>query len=154
MFAALVAASYGAAYVKGRTDGWDKREAVAAAEMAEAERLSARLAASRARVTEKVVIRYRDRVRVVREKGEDVIREVEKLVPVGSCDLPAGWRLLHDAAASARPIPATSERANAAAVSAQDAALTVVSNYSTCHETAERLIALQQWTTQQHNLKE
>lgn len=151
--AAVIAASYGAAYWKGRQDGWDKREEVAEAAAREQERLSARLAALRGKVTERVVVEYRDRVKVVREKGEEVIREVERLVPVGSCDLPAGWRVLHDAAVTGS-LPRPSLGANGAAVSAQDAALTVIANYTTCHENAERLTALQRWATQQHNLKE
>ena len=151
MVAALIAASYGAAYVKGRSDGYDKRDAIAQAMLAEQDLLSAKLAANRAKITERIVIEYRDKVRVVREKGEEVIREVERLVPMGSCDLPGGWRVLHDAAAEGR-FPESSERIAAAPVSAQDAARTVASNYATCRETAERLTSLQDWAIQQHEL--
>jgi hypothetical protein len=151
IIAALIAASYGAAYMKGRNDGFQKREAIAQEELAQQDRLSAALAALRGRVTERVVTVYRDRIKVVREKGEEVIRYVEKLVPADSCPLPGGWRVLHDAAAEGR-IPAAPERIDAAAVSAQEAARTVASNYSTCRETAERLTSLQAWVTQQHDL--
>ena len=151
MVAALIAASYGAAYVKGRSDGYDKRDAIAQAMLAEQDRLSAKLAANRAKITERIVIEYKDRVRVVREKGEEVIREVERLVPMGSCDLPGGWRVLHDAAAEGR-FPESAERIASAAVPAQDAARTVAANYAVCRETAERLTSLQDWAIQQHEL--
>lgn len=151
IIAALIAASYGAAYMKGRNDGFQKREAIAQEERKEQDRLSAALSKKRVIVTERIVTEYRDRVRVVREKGEEVIREVEKLVPVDSCPLPGGWRVLHDAAATGR-FPEAAERTAAAAVPAQDAARTVSGNYASCRETAERLIALQDWAMQQHDL--
>ncbi len=149
IIAALIAASYGAAYVKGRTDGYDKREAIAEKDAKEADRLSAVLAKKRIIITERIVTVYRDRIKVVREKGEEVIRYVEKLVPADSCPLPPGWRVLHDAAAEGR-IPDSPERLDAAAVSAQEAARTVATNYSTCREAAERLTSLQAWVKEQH----
>lgn len=151
LIAALIAASYGAAYMKGRAHGWDKREEAAAQEAAEQARLSARLAVAREGVTGKVVIQYRDRVRIVREKGEEITREIEKLVPIGSCDLPAGFRVLHDAAVTGS-LPKSSVGTYATPVSAQDVAYTVTANYTTCHDTAERLIAFQRWAAEQEKL--
>jgi hypothetical protein len=148
---AIVAAALGGTYFKIKQIGWDEREAVAQAEAKEAERLAAALGKRRVEVTERVVIEYRDRVKVVRQQGEEIIREVEKLVPVGSCDLPSGFRVLHDAAVTGS-LPRPSLGTDAAAVSAQDAAYTVVANYTVCHDTAERLIALQRWVKEQERV--
>lgn len=149
VLAALVMASYGAAYWKGRQAGSDAAERQYAAAQAEAARQAAIIAAKRHQVTEKVVIQYRDRVRTVREKGDEIVRTVEKFVPVGTCDLPGGVRLLHDAGAAGRPIPDTASGIDAAGVTVATFAATVIGNYTTCHETETRLTALQQWVRDQ-----
>lgn len=96
--------------------------------------------------TEKdVVIQYVDRVKTVRVQGETLIREVPKYVPIDSCALPGGFRLLHDAAASGSELPSPASGADAAPIPAQDAAETIVANYTDCRENAERLMALQNW---------
>jgi hypothetical protein len=117
------------------------------AERVETAKIIAAEKARQAQVVERVVVQYVDRVKVIRERGEEVIREVEKLVPVGSCDLPGGFRVLHDAAAGAQPLPADTAAAAAAAdaVEATAAARIVAENYAACHENSTRLIALQAW---------
>ena len=145
---ALVAAAVFATYATVKGIGWDERDAIAREEAAEMQRLAAILAGKRREVTERVVIEYRDRVRVVQQQGEEVIREVEKLVPVDSCELPGGWRVLHDASATGR-FPGAAERIDAAAVTAQDAARTVAENYATCRLDQERLTGLQAWVAGQ-----
>lgn len=139
-------------YYKVKRIGWNERDTIAQQERLALERQLAELRGKRAEVTERVVVRYRDRVKVVREQGEEVIREVEKLVPIGSCDLPAGWRVLHDSAASGQ-FPGATERLDASPVAAQDAARTVAENYAACRESVERLIALQSWVREQGQVK-
>lgn len=102
-------------------------------------------------VTKDVEIRYVDRIQVVKEKADVVVREVPVYVPVGSCDLPGGFRLLHDAAAT-NSIPEASELPYAAAVPAQDAARTVAANYGTCNEIRVNLEELQGWVQQQREV--
>ena len=46
---------------------------------------------------------------------KEVIREVPVLIPAGSCDLPPGFRVLHDAAAGG-PLPAAASGPDAAPV--------------------------------------
>jgi hypothetical protein len=75
---------------------------------------------------------------------KEVIREVPSRVPAGTPDLPGGWRVLHDAAASGE-IPAAPGGADEAPVPAAAAAETVVDNYGACRDTADRLDKLQQW---------
>ena len=56
-----------------------------------------------AQATVKVVTRYVDRVRVVREKGDTIIKEVPVYVPAqadAACTVNRGFVRLHDAAAA------------------------------------------------------
>ena len=140
--AGLVAASYGAAYWKGRQDGWDKRDEVATSQAREAERLSARLAQVRQKVTEKVVSNYRTKVDVI-ERDKEVIREI--LVP-DTCELSPEWVRRHDMSAG---LPDATPRTYAAAQAIE----TVGDNYLKCRVTSERLMALQEWVTKQASAK-
>lgn len=141
-----IALAFSAAYLKGRQDG---REAMLAQQLASAGKFVKR----QDKVTERVVVQFRDRVQVVREKGEEVIREVEKLVPVDSCPLGGGFRVLHDAAADGA-LPSTPDGAHgpAAPVEQAAAAEVVAGNYVACHLNAEQLKALQAWVQKQHKL--
>ena len=148
---ALVAAAAGWGWVKGAASvqqDWNTERAVQTIAVL-------RTQVKQAEVTERIVTQYVDRVRVVRETADAIIREVPVYVPQ-SCDadgrLPAGWRVLHDAAASggaADPAGA----ADAQPVAPDTAAATVARNYGTCRETAEQLTALQQWVREQSVVK-
>ena len=145
--AALVAAVAGWGYVRGARSvqaDWN-------AATAEQSSVVARVRVAQALVTERVVTQYVDRVRTVREAGETIVREVPVYVPA-QCDadgrLPAGWRVLHDAAASGQPAD-PARVADAQPVAPDAAAATVARNYLTCRETAEQLTALQQWVREQ-----
>lgn len=135
--------------------GWVKGAASVQADWAEATHQQqlqvARVKVAQAQVTERVVTQYVDRVRTVREAGDTIIREVPIYVRE-TCDpdgrLPAGWRLLHDAAARGRAAD-PARAADAQPVAPDAAAHTVARNYLTCRETAEQLIALQQWVLDQ-----
>lgn len=130
----------------------EARYAAGQADLLEAQRKAAKpIIAQQAKVTERVVTKYVDRVRVVRERGATIVKEVPIYVPADSYPLPGGFRLLHDAAAIGA-VPDRAGIADAASVPAQDAASTVVDNYTTCHETAARLTALQDWVRQQQAL--
>lgn len=94
---------------------------------------------------EKDVVRVVEKIAVV---TETIIKEVPIYVQADAPDLPAGWRLLHDAAARGQ-VPDPAALAYATPVAAQDAANTVAGNYGACHRTAARLAALQDWVRQQ-----
>lgn len=141
-----------AAYQYGERDGraeiqskWD-----AAVERGKAE--LAKRKEKQGAVTVRVETKYVNRVKVIREKGQTIVRQVPVYVPAGSCDLPGGFRVLHDAAA-ANTVPDPAGIPDAAAVPAADAAATVADNYLTCHETAARLTALQGWVRGQSEVK-
>lgn len=139
--AAAPFALYGYAHQRGAESVRQQWLADRAIQQAEIKRLQAQFAAAAA----KVVTEYVDRVQVVRERGKTIVREVPVYVPSDSCDLPAGFRVLHDAAATGSDVPSPAGRTDAAAVPARDAAATVASNYATCHEISQRLRSLQQW---------
>lgn len=102
--------------------------------------------------TVKVVTQYVDRVRIVREKGETIIKEVPVYVPVqadAACTINRGFVRLHDAAAAGDlPEPARDADAAATGIALSAVAGTVAANYQTCHENAEQLTALQVWVSE------
>lgn len=149
--AALVAASYGAAYWKGRTAGWEARERQAQGEMAEAAKLAAILAGKRAAVTQKVVFRFKERVRVVTQHGEEVQNEITRSVPADAPHLAGYFRRLHDLSCCGDgQVPGATFGAHAAApVPQADAIRTIAGNYESCHANAEQLTALQRWVAEQ-----
>ncbi len=105
-----------------------------------------------AEATVKVVTEYVDRVRVVREKGDTIIKEVPVYVPVqadAACTINRGLVRLHDAAAAGElPEPAGDADAAAAGIALSAVAGTVAGNYQSCHENAEQLRALQVWISE------
>ena len=105
----------------------------------------------------KVVTKYVDRIRTVEGKT----REIEKLIPVylpadgTDCRLSAGFRLLHDAAASGDLLPATPGPLDdrAGQVEPASAAKTVSANYGACLAWREQLIGLQDWVASSGHLR-
>lgn len=102
-----------------------------------------------AEATVQVVTKYIDRVKVVRETGDTIIKEVPVYVPVeadAACVLHRGFVRLHDAAAAGRiPQSAGGSDALPAGIALSAVAGTVADNYQRCHENTEQLIALQEW---------
>lgn len=60
-----------------------------------------------AEITTVEVTKYVDRVQVVHEQGETIVKKVPVYVPRNVCVLPPGFRSLHDAAAAGRELPDT-----------------------------------------------
>jgi hypothetical protein len=140
-------------FIAGRAFGvWQERNAWIAREKirieaeAEAKRteaiLYARNSATVAELAKSAAVET-EKIRVV----TSVIRErVEVYVPSDTPDLPAGWRVLHDAAATGRePDPSATGGPDATPVPAKTAAETVAENYGSCREDQERLRLLQQY---------
>lgn len=105
-----------------------------------------------AQATVKVITEYVDRIRLVREKGDTIIKEVPVYVPVqadAACTIHRGFVRLHDAAAAGElPEPARDADAAAAGIALSAVAGTVAANYQSCHENAEQLRALQVWVSE------
>ncbi|WP_164276444.1 hypothetical protein [Stenotrophomonas sp. B1-1] len=97
--------------------------------------------------TTRVVTEYVDRVQVVREHGDTIVKEVPVYVTQNAdaaCAVPAGFVQLHDAAATGQPAGVAGDPdAPAAGVELSTVAQTVASNYALCHATAEQVIGLQ-----------
>ncbi|CAJ0709321.1 hypothetical protein LMG19089_04950 [Ralstonia edaphis] len=95
------------------------------------------------------VTQYVDRERVIRLKGETIVKEVPRYVPIqadAACVVPRGFVRLHDAAAAgAVPAPDTGDAdAAASGVALSAVAGTVAGNYTDSHANSEQLKALQQ----------
>jgi len=143
-----VALVLAAIYALGNYHGSHRVQLAWDAEHADRAAKAAQTAQAQSDATTKVVTEYVDRVQVVREKGKTIIKEVPVYVPNNSCDLPGGFRVLHDAAAT-NELPDTARAADAPAASAQTVAATVAENYNTCHGIREQLIGLQAWAAAQ-----
>ena len=141
--AALAVALIGFGWIKGAGHVQAQWDASAQQQTLQAAAIRER----QAQATVKVVTDYVDRVRIVREKGDTIIKEVPVYVPVqadAACTINRGFVRLHDAAAAGElPEPARSADADAAGLAHSAVAGIVAANYQTCHETAEQLRALQ-----------
>ncbi len=129
----------GAGHVQARWDAAVQQQTLQATAIRERQALA----------TVKVVTEYVDRVRIVREKGDTIVKEVPVYVPVqadAACTINRGFVRLHDAAAAGElPEPAREADAATAGIALSAVARTVAANYQSCHENAEQLRALQAW---------
>lgn len=128
---------------------WEAKVAEAKLEMAKKE-------AESAEASVKVVTKYIDRVTVVKENGDAIIREVPKFISAKSdsmCVVPNGFVLLHDSA-SRNEIPDASGSVNegASEVKLSGIATTVAENYTTYYQVSEQLKALQEWVRVQQSI--
>lgn len=127
--------------VKANDGEWEAK--IAAEQAAYAKQIAA-LKAKQSVIVEKEVVKYRDRVKIIKEKGDAIIKEIPVLV-TGECVLSGGVRIIHDAAAVGHlpDDPAGAARA-AAGVDAITLTETVAANYAACLQNAVRLASLQQ----------
>lgn len=103
-----------------------------------------------ARRTAKVVTEYVDRVHVVRERGETLIKEIPVYVTAdadAACIVPSGFVRLHDAAAQGVKLAGTAGSSDAASsgIALSALAATTVDNYASCHANAAQVIGLQSY---------
>ena len=135
----------GAKYVYGK---WIAAEASKAAE-------AVKIVTRQGEVTERVLVEYRERVKIREGATTTIEKEVTKYVesrPLAlSCMLDRDWVRLHDAAAAgALPEAAEGPDAGPGTVSAAQALPTVTANYAACGRNADRLDALQGWVRGQY----
>jgi hypothetical protein len=104
------------------------------------------------KVSTKVVTKYIDRIQVVKEKGNEIVKYINKESDT-KCELPNSFVMLHDAAAKNElPDPTRASDAGASEVKLSGATTTIVQNYGTCWEIREQLKSLQEWVTEQKKL--
>jgi hypothetical protein len=115
-------------------------------------RMQGAISAARARqaaVEVRVVTEYVDRVKVVVEKGEIIVKKVTEYVSVESdarCDVNCGFLRLYAEAAGTKLSPSarySDDTPSGTALSAVAAGLS--DNFTQCNVIREQLIALQQW---------
>lgn len=112
---------------------------------AEKSKLDAKLEKNNSKITNTVVTKYIDRVKVIREK-EYVYRDLTQNVVPSQHIMSNGWVYTHDISASSGD--ADSTRASDATPSgiADNTVLgTIIGNYAICEQNAAQLVQLQQW---------
>lgn len=105
---------------------------------------------AQAQLNTRTVTEYVDRVAVVKERGATITKEVPVYVTAkadAACPIPVGFVRLHNAAAQNLPADTTAGAPDAPAegIALSTVAATVADNYTTCHQTAAQLSALQGW---------
>lgn len=105
------------------------------------------------KVTIQEVIKYVDRVKIVKERGEEIIRKVPYYVNVeadNNCVINDGFVWLHNKAIDQSISEPTGDlNANTTGVELSTVSETVASNYQKYHEVVEQLKALQSWIVEQ-----
>lgn len=139
--ALLALAVLAGTYLLGFSQGTDHEQAKALEAHNRALAAKASDVAAAASAAVRVEYKYIDRVRTIYKQGAAYTKEVPVYVPASTPDLPAGFRVLHDAAATGRDLD-RAPGVEAESVPAQDLARTIVDNYSQCRELAERHAAL------------
>jgi len=86
-------------YAIGHSNGADSVQRKWDAEKLASERASVGLKEVRDRATNKVVESYEVKMNELKKNATTIIKKVNVYVPQDSCPLPAGFRVLHDAAA-------------------------------------------------------
>ena len=116
----------------------------------------ARIEKESQKVTEKIVVEYKEKVKVVKEKGDVIIQKVPEYITKESdtkCVVPNSFVMLHDSAAK-NEVPDSTKGVDegASAVKLSDVARTVTINYNNYHQLTEQLKALQDWVKQQEKV--
>lgn len=123
---------------------WDKSVARGKAEVE-------RLKKEAGKVTTVTETKTIEKIKYIKEKGDEIVKRVEVFVPVesNSCkQLDGGFRVYHDAAVENR-IPDTAEIANAAPTTPTEVAATVAGNYAKCNLAYETVTQWQTWAKEQ-----
>ena len=128
---------------------WEAKVAEVKLEMAKKETASAE-------VTTKVITKYVTKIEIVKEKGNEIIKQVPVYITKDAdakCDVPNGFVVLHDSA-SRNEVPDSTRSVDAGTseVKISGVAETVVDNYTTYHKVAEQLKSLQEWIKLQQSI--
>lgn len=151
VIAALAVAVGGYGWVKGNEHGTAKLTEYIGKQAVE----SAKIVVKQGAVTERVVTKYLDRVKLAEGVTTTIEKEVTRYVeskPLAlACMLDNRWLRLHDGAASGSvPGPAQADDGASGTVSAAAALPTITSNYARANRNADRLDALQEWVREQY----
>jgi hypothetical protein len=137
----LLIAVFGIGYMKGSS----RADVIIAEAGAKASEQIAELERKNSEISNTVVTKYVDKVRVVKEREYVYLGQAQNNVP-GQFNLSSGWLYLHDSGTKGSDADSTrASDATASTVRDNTALGVVLKNYSTCRETADQLEALQQW---------
>lgn len=106
--------------------------------------------------SKQIVTKYITKTKVVKEKGDVIIKEVPKFITKdadANCVVPKSFVLLHDSAAK-NQIPDTSKGIDGTASGTKLSTIgeTITINYNNYHQLSERLKALQDWVSSQERI--
>ena len=128
---------------------WRERVAELQAEIDKKDNLSAI-------ASKDIVIKYINKTKVIKEKGDVIIKEVPKYITEKSdaeCTIPQSYIVLHNSASKNEvPDPTRGVDGSASGLKLSTTLETVVGNYVLYHETAEQLKALQEWVKTQEKI--
>lgn len=159
MLPLIITGAMGIGYDSANKD-WKTKYAEIEVANAKLETKNAELAAAGSKVTVETVIKYVDRVKVVKEKGDEIIIKVPEFITKvddNACTVNNGFRVLHDAAASNTSPPEVSgatrdSYAKPSGIELSTVAKTVTLNYTEYHKVVEQLRGLQDWLRKQQAL--
>ena len=107
-------------------------------------------------VNTKILTKYIDRIQVIKEKGNVIIKEVPKYITKESdakCDIPNSFVMLHDAAAKNElPDPTRSLNEGTSTIKLSTTTETIIGNYGISNQNSEQLKALQEWIRAQQKI--
>ena len=116
----------------------------------EAQRHTIETGVKQAVVSDKIVTKYIDRIKIVKK---NVVKEVKVYVKDdANIMLSPNFRLFHDSSAN-NEIPSRTSNPDGKAVTVEDLANTIAGNYGNCHENSATLISLQDWVREQSMIK-
>ena len=98
-------------------------------------------------VTKEVEIVNVEKVKVIREKGETVIKYVDRYISA-SDSVPVGFGMLYDSSLSGT-LPGAPEGADGKRIPLRDAAPKILGNNTTCLVMQQDLFSLRQWVQRQ-----
>lgn len=137
----LLITAFGIGYMKGSS----RADVIIAEAGAKASEQIAELERKNSEISNTVVTKYVDKVRIVKEREYVYLGQAQNNVP-GQFNLSAGWLYLHDFGAKGSDADSTrASDATASAIRDNQALGVVLRNYSSCRETSSQLEALQQW---------
>lgn len=131
-------------YNKGQDDIQQKWNATKEAGKA----VGGKLKAKQNEVTATTITKYVYTEKVIREKGKVLTQLIPHYIPIDALDLPSGFRVLHDAAATGT-LPGPTAGVEARPVPLAVATETITGNYSHCQVEKEKLRALWEWAENQ-----
>jgi hypothetical protein len=106
--------------------------------------------------SKQVVTKYIEKVKVVKEKGNVIVKEVPKYITKDAdtnCVVPKSFVLLHDSAAK-NEVPDSTQGVDGTASGTKLSTIgeTITINYNNYHQLSERLKALQDWVSSQERI--